>query len=182
VKTCSKCGETKPLDNFNMARNAPDGKQRWCRNCQSDHAKQYAKTHPERNRANANRYHHANRDTVLPKLRANYQRNKTARLKATKQWRLENPEKRAASRRRRRARKRATVPQRWQVYDIVPFCCYWCGTNLRAYGATTHVDHVMPISLGGPADPTNEVNTCAACNLNKNAKHPLVWIADLVTN
>jgi hypothetical protein len=38
----------------------------------------------------------------------------------------------------------------------------------------------MPISLGGEAKPYNEALTCKDCNLSKNGKHPLVWIAELI--
>lgn len=32
-KLCRKCGETKPLDQYSLNRNAPDGHQYWCREC-----------------------------------------------------------------------------------------------------------------------------------------------------
>jgi hypothetical protein len=39
----------------------------------------------------------------------------------------------------------------------------------------------MPIKLGGPAVPSNEVLTCHACNLRKGATHPLVWLAEIAS-
>lgn len=33
TKRCSKCGETKPLDDFGINRTSKDGKQRWCKAC-----------------------------------------------------------------------------------------------------------------------------------------------------
>jgi hypothetical protein len=33
TKTCSKCGEAKPLDAFAVRRESADGKQVWCRDC-----------------------------------------------------------------------------------------------------------------------------------------------------
>ena len=93
-------------------------------------------------------------------------------------WRTDNPEKMRAQQHRRRARKSSTVFQFWVKRDDVPEdVCYWCGTSDVA-----HVDHVMPISLGGPAVESNEVPTCAECNLSKGATHPLVWIAHLVSS
>lgn len=36
-----------------------------------------------------------------------------------------------------------------------------------------HVDHVVPISLGGSDGPENLVLTCPNCNHRKHAKHPM---------
>lgn len=35
AKQCAKCGETKPLTDFNVSRRRPDGRQHWCRVCSS---------------------------------------------------------------------------------------------------------------------------------------------------
>ena len=53
-------------------------------------------------------------------------------------------------------------------------------TNLCAYcfkpAVPPHMDHVVPISRGGPDDPTNKVMSCAACNLSKGARLPSEWL------
>ncbi len=37
----------------------------------------------------------------------------------------------------------------------------------------THIDHVVPVSQGGPTHPDNLVAACARCNLEKGASpHP----------
>ncbi len=46
--------------------------------------------------------------------------------------------------------------------------CYYCGRVCS--GANRHIDHVIPLSLGGTNDPWNLVVACAECNLRKNAK------------
>lgn len=35
-----------------------------------------------------------------------------------------------------------------------------------------HVDHIMPVALGGDSDPSNLQLTCATCNQRKAAKDP----------
>jgi 5-methylcytosine-specific restriction endonuclease McrA len=50
--------------------------------------------------------------------------------------------------------------------------CFWCGKRV---GRDFHVDHVVPIFLGGSNGPENLVISCPACNMSKGAKHPMDW-------
>jgi hypothetical protein len=50
--------------------------------------------------------------------------------------------------------------------------CGYC----RRQALPAHMDHVVPISRGGPDDPTNKVLSCAACNLSKGARLPSEWL------
>lgn len=181
-KTCTQCGDTKPLTDYYAHKKSRDGRQAKCKTCDRANKLAWREANPERHRANNRAWYANNRERRRANNRA-WQANNRERSRANNRaWREANPEKTRAIDHRRRARKHSAVPQRWKTHNIIPFCCYWCGANLRAYGATTHIDHVMPISLGGPTDPTNEVKTCATCNLSKRDTHPLVWIAQLVTN
>lgn len=50
--------------------------------------------------------------------------------------------------------------------------CVNCNVKLdKSY----HVDHIMPIKLGGDNDKKNLQILCKTCNLKKNAKHPIDW-------
>jgi len=52
VKTCTRCGETKPLDQFPPVRRSEPGKlQPWCRACFSEANKRNYWKNPERERA-----------------------------------------------------------------------------------------------------------------------------------
>jgi 5-methylcytosine-specific restriction endonuclease McrA len=51
--------------------------------------------------------------------------------------------------------------------------CAYCG------GPFEHLDHVKPISLGGPHILSNLRPSCAKCNLTKNAKPAKEWLANL---
>jgi 5-methylcytosine-specific restriction endonuclease McrA len=46
--------------------------------------------------------------------------------------------------------------------------CYLCGKQLKTF----HIDHFIPLALGGTNDAGNLRLACPACNLRKGAKHP----------
>ena len=49
--------------------------------------------------------------------------------------------------------------------------CYWCGKKVP--WGKKHVDHVVPLALGGSNGPENLVVSCVRCNARKGAKHPM---------
>ncbi len=42
--------------------------------------------------------------------------------------------------------------------------CHWCA------GPADHVDHLLPLALGGTDDDGNLVAACASCNLGRGAR------------
>jgi len=84
-------------------------------------------------------------------------------------------EERAAHNRNRRARKR-NAPGTHTAADVRAQYgrqhgrCYWCEKRV---GDAYHVDHVMPLFLGGSDGPENLVVSCPPCNDSKAAKHPM---------
>ena len=41
LKTCARCGLSRPLGQYSRSRGRPDGLQIWCRNCHSDYSRQH---------------------------------------------------------------------------------------------------------------------------------------------
>lgn len=52
--------------------------------------------------------------------------------------------------------------------------CAECGASVKKK-TDRHIDHVMPIKLGGSNWPSNLQILCKKCNLTKGAKHPIDW-------
>ena len=86
MKTCTKCGETKPLDDFHRNRTKADGRQPWCREC----AQEYQ-----------HRYYVENRDQVLENTRRYYEENRDKELECQRWYREENREHILAAKRAR---------------------------------------------------------------------------------
>lgn len=57
-----------------------------------------------------------------------------------------------------------------KIFDIQSGECYYCGTPFEDdFGVKNrfHVDHLIPLSLGGQHSPLNLVIACIECNLKK---------------
>lgn len=56
---------------------------------------------------------------------------------------------------------------RFEVLKRDGFKCFYCGTV--AAERKLHVDHVIPVKLGGSSDAANLVAACQPCNAGKSA-------------
>jgi hypothetical protein len=48
--------------------------------------------------------------------------------------------------------------------------CEYCQLSQLGQEATFHVDHVVPLTCGGPTDRSNLALACVGCSLHKSAK------------
>ncbi len=89
-----------------------------------------------------------------------------------------NPEGRRVRDRNRRARKRAALGRHTtedikKLFSSQKGKCATCRESILF--SEKHVDHLMPLALGGTNWPDNLQILCRSCNLRKSAKHPLDW-------
>ena len=175
MKTCTKCGETKPTTEFHKNSSKRDGLYCHCKLCSRE--------------ARVNRYN-ANSEKAKQSAAA-YRSAKPEKVKATKAaWAKSNPEKnrsscakwRAANKLARRildnnrnARKRVAGGKLSKdiadkLITLQRGKCACCGQLL---GNDYHLDHIMPLKLGGTNTDDNMQLLRATCNLQKNAKHPV---------
>jgi 5-methylcytosine-specific restriction endonuclease McrA len=95
----------------------------------------------------------------------------------SRKWRSEHPEIIRAKCAARRA-KRAGNGGTHTAGDIASLlklqrgkCAHsWCLADIKSHH---HVDHVLPLALGGSNDKRNIQLLCVPCNLEKGAKHPI---------
>lgn len=102
--------------------------------------------------------------------------NPTKILRAARRWRAANPNAVRALIHNRRAR-RMRAGGTFTRQDVIILWiqqkgrCAGCTKDLRNY----HVDHKMPLALGGRNDRRNLQLLCPRCNLSKGALHPRLW-------
>lgn len=71
--------------------------------------------------------------------------------------------------------RRRAAPGRYSQKDIVTILCAqrwrcaYCRTSVRG---GYHVDHIMPLALGGTNNPSNLQVACPTCNAQKGARNP----------
>lgn len=90
-------------------------------------------------------------------------------------WKKANPEKVATSGRIRRSRLLGaegthTAADIEEIHARQKYKCAECGKSTKK---KKHVDHIMPLALGGSNWPENLQILCPFCNDSKGAKHPI---------
>lgn len=90
-------------------------------------------------------------------------------------WAEKNPEVRRVITHNYRARKREnggklSIDIAKTLLSLQKGKCACCAANL---GSKYHLDHKMPLFLGGPNVDENMQLLCVACNCSKGAKHPV---------
>jgi hypothetical protein len=125
--------------------------------------------------------HRANRSVYMRKKRASTpsynEKQKECIKKYRKNWSEDQKEKHRVYSKNRKAALRGssgkfTVKDVRKILDMQNGVCAACNTDIIN---NFHVDHIMPIKLGGTNYPDNIQLLCPPCNLSKAAKHPDVW-------
>lgn len=201
VKVCSRCRELKPADSKHFGADRGKLRT-YCRQCAHDYNVAHYSKNTDEMRARSRAYHHEHAaekreekrayDREYARINAEKKRLKTAEFRENNpeymiEWRANNAERLREWRKsedgrraggaiahRRRARK-LEVGGSYTAADIEDIRkaqgnrCYLCGKSLkRGY----HVDHFIPLALGGTNEPGNLRLACPKCNLSKGAKHP----------
>lgn len=192
MKICRTCTLEKPKLEFQKMSSSPDGLQPKCRACSAAYDKENAERISARKRAYYEKkkqeildrqtaYRASNKNSISARMRKYYSENKEAYAVRGKDRRENNPEACSAHNRARRARKAMaegthTAAEVRAIFDAQQGLCANCHMQLLKSGPNKyHVDHVMPIKLGGSNDKSNLQCLCKTCNLSKNAKDPIIW-------
>lgn len=135
-------------------------------------------------------YYLKNKEQIVLNNAAWYAENRERKLKKGSEWHAanresvsarktiystNNPEIRRASKLRRRAREageRISADDLKEIRKAQRNKCAYCKEKLKS---DFHVDHIMPLALGGANDRSNLQLTCQLCNLRKSKVHPITF-------
>ena len=164
MKTCQKCGGL-----FEGRR---------CKECARNYQNNYRAKYPEKTAEAVADWRIKNQDRVLTLARAYYAKNKEAIVARVSAWRSKNPGLHRINNQNRRALvKKAGGKISKDVvnklHSLQRGKCACCGLPL---GSKYHIDHVLPLSLGGSNSDSNIQLLRASCNLRKHAKHPIDYM------
>lgn len=192
MKICKKCKIEKQKTEFYKSKITKDGLRGSCKACAALYLEAnrdaiattraaYRAANREAISARDAEYKKANRETIAVWM-AGYQKSNREKIAARKaEHYAANTEKFIAYSRNRRARVRSAEGSHNSadvraIFEKQQGLCANCETKLFKSGKQKfHVDHIMPLALGGSNWPANLQCLCPACNLSKCAKHPDDW-------
>lgn len=182
----------KPCSNGHISKRSTARKTCW--QCHRERRAQFRADHPDAVKQTKAASYLRNRDIVLAYVKAYQAKNATTIQKRQKAFRQTNKEriaKRQASwskanrhllrihERRRRDRKRGATGSHTyaDIQDIGRMQRWRCANPVCRVSVHSgyHIDHVVPIALGGTNDRRNIQLLCAGCNQSKHARSPLAW-------
>lgn len=199
AKTCTKCGESKPLDMYSPSKLGKHGKASRCKPCQVILSSSWNKANKDRVRE-IDRQRYAShrekskavmqdiRDRDRPAYRAKarewskekYHRDPRKHRVAVSAWAKNNPDKAKACRDHSNLMRRGrihgasgthTKAQRTYLRATYLGRCAYCFDS-----NATDFDHVVPLARGGANDIANIVPACEQCNASKGAKSLLQFM------
>lgn len=190
MKTCSGCGEPKPLTDYGRDAQKRDGLTSRCLPCRRADCARYAATDAGRasQRKRGRRFAQANPEKVKAWTRAWRESHPDYSAEANRKWREANPGATAAYHRANRDKTMERVQRRRKrIKDAaagpVDLDALWngaCGIChltidrdlLHPDPMSASVDHIFPLSKGGSHTQDNLQWTHLTCNLRKGNKEP----------
>lgn len=148
-----------------------------CVICIKQKCKEWKKDNKQHNRDYAMKRHWEKRDEIIEKTRQWRIKNPELAKKLTKEWHKKNPEanRKYAHIRKCRIKKtggKYTLKEIRNLMNEQGCLCVYCKINISQ---KYHVDHIMPISLGGSNWIENIQLLCVDCNQSKHNKHPEIF-------
>lgn len=159
LKFCQKC-QTETERNYRGD----------CKQCKNEWKKAWRKANPEKVKASKAAWRARNPEY--------------AKIKVA-EWKAANPERHAANKRNykrnRRAKKKSaggihTSNDIKQLLSSQKGKCICCKSSIAN---NYHVDHIIPLALGGRNDKLNLQILCPTCNIRKGAKHPIDFMQSI---
>ena len=194
MKECTTCKQVKPTTEFNKRSASKDGLKPCCRECDNAYSAAWKLANKERHIAGSNAWNSANPEQHKKHIAKWRQANRERERVTASRWRIANLERLKVERsiwwkanrdlariyknnRRSRIMASGGVLSRGLASKLFLLqkgkCACGCKQPL---GDDFHLDHRMPLALGGTNTDDNMQLLTATCNLQKGAKHPVEFM------
>lgn len=190
VKSCTKCGETKPLTEYHKNPRSSHGYRTECKVCRSARGKAWREANREKISESDRANHAANREQRIAAMKAYRESNRERVLAAKKAYREANRDKIAEDARayrkanrhivyaadlRRRRLLADALQETYRREDIFERDAWMCGICGRAIDPqlrfpdpwSSSIDHIVPVSRGGNDTRANVQAAHLKCNISK---------------
>ena len=178
MKTCTKCKNTKPLFDFSKCLKNSDNYRSYCRECEKSYQAKYRVENSEKRKILQQKWKEKNAEKHKLYQREWYLKNKKTVLEKQREWRAKNPDAYRVYSENRRSRKsfgggRLSPDLCEKLFKLQKGKCACCKKPL---GKNYHMDHIMPLFLGGTNTDDNIQLLRSECNRQKHAKHPVEFM------
>lgn len=151
---------------------------KWIENNREKHNKKcaaWAKNHPEKGRARSAIHWQKNRTSILQKDRERRAKNPAKYVQQARNYAKKYPDKVNARNAERRARRRnqSGVVSKDIFQKLKKLQRGKCPCCKKLLGDNYHIDHIVPLALGGKHEELNLQLLRATCNMNKSSKDPI---------
>ena len=162
-KACRGCGELKPLSCYHKRSGTKDGLNTRCKECRNKASDASRDKDRDKYRQQCRNYYAENQDQLVEARRVSYQKHKEKWLPATLAYRQANPHVIWEGTFRGRCKKAGIAPvmESFTKDDLIATYgdrCVDCG------GEGSQLEHVHPVSAGGPHTLENCRPICPPCN------------------
>lgn len=187
-KTCTRCKQIKPLNEFAKDSRLKSGRGSKCVICKREQSniyrinnldssrsrvKNWQENNREQTRINAKQWTANNSERVRELSRLRYAKNPEKQREAETRWIEKNPNAKAIANQVRRSRenngKRFLVTDK-EIAKIKAAPCFACGSKDRV-----EIEHLIPVSRGGDYSIGNFASLCKSCNSSKRNKTVFEW-------
>ena len=139
-KTCTKCGETKSLDDFHRNKGGVDGRHSHCKECRRERKRRYYEENRDKELEYARRYHEGNRDKVREYKRRYREENRDKELEYQRRYYEENRDKARERKRRYREENRDIINQGSKIH----------------HAQNTRISNLLASKKGAPYSPEED--------------------------